>query len=61
MIIRRAYIKELSNIAHDVGVVFFASLFLGELMMDHVQWIVVFSGFISALVCWIVGFFLISK
>ncbi|OHA24764.1 MAG: hypothetical protein A3D52_00405 [Candidatus Taylorbacteria bacterium RIFCSPHIGHO2_02_FULL_44_36] len=51
----------LSEIIRDVGLIFFASLFVGPLLGDKINWSVVLFGLIISLVLWYISLLLAKE
>jgi hypothetical protein len=48
-------LKTLSEIARDVGQVFFASMFIGPLVIGSVNWPLIITGFLVSLIFWLLS------
>jgi hypothetical protein len=51
----------LAEISRDVGLVFFASLFVGPITTDSWQFSIIFSGLTLSLIFWITSLFLAKE
>ena len=51
----------LSETIRDVGLIFFASLFVGPLLGDKIKWSVVLLGLIVSLVLWYISLLLAKE
>lgn len=51
----------LAEISRDIGLVFFASLFVGPITTDTWRFSIIFSGIVLALIFWITSLFLAKE
>lgn len=51
----------LSEIIRDVGLIFFASLFVSPLLGDKINWSVVMLGLIMSTIAWYIGLLLAKE
>ncbi len=62
MILSKERTRTLSDISKDIGLVFFASLFIGPFIAgSKIQWPVVILGLLLAVVSWLLSLFLIKS
>lgn len=53
--------EALSEIARDIGQIFFASMFVGPLINKTINWLLIVSGLLLALVFWSASLLLVKE
>ena len=54
-------VSRLSDISADMGQIFFASVFLGPMFSDEINWFIVMAGFACSLFAWLGSLLLIKE